>query len=251
MAARTITVDVTVSYRSLTALPSSRLLDHTQANAQSDTVCPFCILGINQLKYGVEAYNKAHPSAVVKLNHRLHPYQLRAEMSDEPVPRNADMDARYGSGGRGPVIRANLAQQFSDVGLTYAKDTLLSNTNRAHRLENLAKTKLGDDKSWDVGMDLMKAYQIDGLAPSDPKVIAEIGVKHGVFKDVEEGKAWALGNDRDKETKAAYADARNSGISGVPNFIFNDKYQTSGAIGVDAFKGIIEQIVAKEDRTEL
>lgn len=166
-------------------------------------------------------------------------------MSDTPVPRNADMDARYGSGGRGPVIRANLAQQFADVGLKYAPDTLLSNTHRSHRLEKLAKDTKGDEVSWEVGMDLMRAYQIDGKAPSDPAVVAAVGVKHGLFKSQEEGEAWVKGSDRDAETKKAYAEARNKGISGVPNFIFQDKYQTSGAIGADAFESIIAQIVQK------
>lgn len=194
----------------------------------------------------MDAYNKSHPSAPVKLEHRLHPYQLRAEMSDTPVPRNADMDARYGSGGRGPVIRANLAQQFADADLVYAKDTMLSNTNRAHRLETLAKDKKGDEVSWDVGMDMMRAYQIDGEAPSDPAVIARVGVAHGLFNNEAEGEAWANSDDRDRETKAAYAQARSMGISGVPNFVFQGKYQTSGAIGADAFKNIIEQIVQKD-----
>ncbi|CAK9784776.1 thioredoxin-like protein [Cutaneotrichosporon oleaginosum] len=222
MAPKTITVDIT-----------------------SDTVCPFCILGISQLKQGVEAYNAENPTAPVTIHHKLHPYQLRSEMAYEPVARNADMDARYGSGGRGPVIRANLAQQFADAGLKYAPDTLLANTHRAHRLEMLAREK-GDEVSWDVGMDLMRAYQIDGQAPSDPALLAKVGVKHGLFSSQEEGEKWVLSNALDKETKAAYAEGRGKGINGVPNFIFQDKYQTSGAIGKDGFKSVIAQIVAKD-----
>lgn len=179
------------------------------------------------------------------LQHKLHPYQLRPEMAYEPVARNADMDARYGAGGRGPVIRANLAQQFADAGLTYAPDTLVANTHRAHRLEMLAREK-GDGVSWDVGMDLMRAYQVLGQAPSDPAVLAEIGVKHGLFAAQDEGEKWVLSDALDKETKAAYAEGRDKGINGVPNFIFQDKYQTSGALGKDAFKSVIAQIVAKE-----
>jgi predicted DsbA family dithiol-disulfide isomerase len=160
--------------------------------------------------------------------------------------RNANMDERYGSGGRGPVIRENLRKQFAEVDLAYAPDAHLANTNRSHRLEALAKKKEGDEASWNVGMDLMHAYQVEGKSPADPAVVAEIGVRHGLFSDQAEGEAWVLGNDLDAHTQAGYADARRNGISGVPNFVFQDKYQTSGAIGIDAFKNIIAQIVAKE-----
>jgi predicted DsbA family dithiol-disulfide isomerase len=202
-------------------------------------------MGISQLQQGVDAYNAENPAAPVKLHHRLHPYQLRSDMSYEPVARNADMDARYGSGGRGPGIRANLAQQFADAGLKYAPDSQLANTHRAHRLEMLARSK-GDEESWNVGMELMRAYQEGGEAPSDPKVLARVGVKHGLFASEAEGEKWVLSDALDKETKAAYAEGRGKGINGVPNFIFQDKYQTSGAIGKDAFKSVIAQIVAKD-----
>lgn len=208
-------------------------------------MCPFCILGISQLQQGLDAYNAENPTAPVTLQHKLHPYQLRAEMSYEPVARNADMDARYGSGGRGPGIRANLAQQFADAGLKYAADPQLANTHRAHRLEMLGRAK-GDETSWAVGMDLMRAYQIDGLPSSDPAVLAKIGVTHGLFASQDEGEKWVLSDALDKETKAAYAEGRGKGINGVPDFIFQDKYQTSGAIGKDAFKSVIAQIVAKD-----
>lgn len=198
------------------------------------------------MKLGAEAYNKEHPDAPVKIEHRLHPYQLRPEMPDAPVSRNQNMDKTYGSGGRGPGIRENLRTQFAAVGLTYAPDAQLANSNRSHRLETLARDKKGNEASWDVGMDLMNAYQIDGKSPSDPASVAAIGVKHGLFIDQAEGEAWVKGSDLDAQTAAGYATARKQGISGVPNFVFQDKYATSGAIGVDAFKSVFAQIIQKE-----
>ncbi len=92
-------------------------------------------------------------------------------------------------------------------------------------------------------MDIMRAYQLQGTPPNDPAMLAKIGTQHGLFESEAQGKEWLASDALNKETQKGYAHARMEGITGVPFFVFDDKYASSGAVGEDAFYNVIGQIV--------
>lgn len=94
-----------------------------------------------------------------------------------------------------------------------------------------------------LGLDLMKEYQLKGIAPSDRPMLSRVAVAHGLFSTEEEATQWLNSDAKNAETKAGYAAARAEGVSGVPHFVFQDKYATSGAIGVDGFYSVIDQVM--------
>lgn len=130
------------------------------------------------------------------------------------------------------------------IGITdpSAKSAKVANTNKAHRLEALAQAK-GDAVNYAVGKDLMKAYQVDGIAPNDPDMLAKVALEHGLFESTEQAKEWISSDALNDETQAGYRKARNEGITGVPFFVFDDKFAASGAVGVEEFYGMIDRIM--------
>ena len=84
-------------------------------------------------------------------------------------------------------------------------------------------------------MDLLVAYHIDGCHPSDRNLLAYLAVEHGIFASGAIAMAWLAGSEFDAEVKLAYGSANRLGITGVPFFVFEDKWAASGALSVDGF----------------
>jgi predicted DsbA family dithiol-disulfide isomerase len=110
----------------------------------------------------------------------------------------------------------------------------MSQSHLAHRLTEYAG-QLKPESQLAVSMDIFDLYHVNGVHLSDREGLAEIGVKHGLFSDKDGGLAWLAGNACDLEVKKQYQTAQRMGITGVPFFVFQDKYAASGAMGVDEF----------------
>ena len=91
-------------------------------------------------------------------------------------------------------------------------------------------------------MDVFSNYHEAGNQPGDKDKLSEIAVKHGVFPSIAAARSWLAGNELDTEVKKQYDQARAQGISGVPFFVFNDKFAESGAVGVEGFTKILEHM---------
>lgn len=97
-----------------------------------------------------------------------------------------------------------------------------------------------------LAIELMNNYQVKGKSPSDRDELARIAKKYGLFEDEDKAKAWLASDDKDALVTRQYLEGPRKGISGVPFFLFDDKYATSGAVSVDEFEGALEQIVAAD-----
>lgn len=84
-------------------------------------------------------------------------------------------------------------------------------------------------------MSLFSLVHEAGLAPSDRSALASVAVQHGVFPSLEEALRFLDSDECDAEVKRAYTMARRVGVTGVPFFVFQDRYAASGAMGVDEF----------------
>lgn len=76
------------------------------------------------------------------------------------------------------------------------------------------------------------------------EVLTEAGVQAGLAE--EEVKAWLKGGDGGKEVDAEVAEARKNGVSGVPHFTLQGKYDIGGAQDPEAFVNIFEQVKKME-----
>lgn len=119
----------------------------------------------------------------------------------------------------------------------------MSQSHLAHRLTEYAG-QVNPAVQLAVAMDIFNMYHVHGVHLSERNALAEIGVKNGLFASKDAGIAWLAGGACDLEVKKQYQTAQRMGITGVPFFVFQDKYAASGAMGVDEFVDVSGCFVA-------
>jgi predicted DsbA family dithiol-disulfide isomerase len=217
-----------------------------KVDVTSDYLCPFCLLGMRQLELAIEKYRERdHEPFNVEICMR--PFQLNGLISETPMQRSEYGEKKFGAD-RWNCVCDSLAAKFKSVGIDYKTDGAMSQSHLAHRLTEYAG-QLKPESQLAVSMDIFDLYHVNGVHLSDREGLAEIGVKHGLFSDKDGGLAWLAGNACDLEVKKQYQTAQRMGITGVPFFVFQDKYAASGAMGVDEFVEILADINKREKDT--
>jgi len=110
----------------------------------------------------------------------------------------------------------------------------MSSSHLAHRLQSYALLHYPEHQ-FNLCIDMLTAYHIDGRHPSDRDLLADLAVKHRIFPDYDFVMAWLDGDECDAEVRRAYVTAHRLGVTGVPFFVFQDRWAASGAMGVDEF----------------
>jgi predicted DsbA family dithiol-disulfide isomerase len=132
--------------------------------------------------------------------------------------------------------------QAKAIGLNYNFDDLIpTNTFDAHRVSHYAKT---EGKMNEISERLLKAYFVDSLNISDHKVLANLAGEVGLNSDktlsILESDQYGAAVRKDEES------ASNLRISGVPYFIFNNKYAVSGAQPSESFLEVLKKVREEE-----
>jgi predicted DsbA family dithiol-disulfide isomerase len=168
-------------------------------------------------------YQEQHPDAE-KPAVRWLPFQLNPDIPPEGMSRKAYVEGKFGPGGNAKYSR--VAGVGKGVGIDFAFDKIQvqPNTVDAHRLLHYATTHGREDA---VAEALFTAYFVDGANLTDMDTLADIGASGGLDR---EAVAAYIRSDADRELVIdADLEARNSGVQGVPFFIFNRKVGVSGA----------------------
>lgn len=210
----------------------------------SDVVCPFCLIGMQQLLFALERYATLHPSAPIIPDIRFLPYQLNWSLAEQPVDRIESRRKQLGAD-RADAAQTSLTDKMAAVGLTYAQGGPISSSHLAHRLLSFALLHY-PARQPHLAMDLLIAHHIGGCHPSDRRLLASLAVRHGIFRQEEDALRWLEGDELDAEVRRAYLTAHRLGVSGVPFFVFQDRWAASGAGGVDGLVDLLEDIVKRE-----
>ncbi|GMK54846.1 hypothetical protein CspeluHIS016_0114320 [Cutaneotrichosporon spelunceum] len=214
-----------------------------KVDVTSDFLCPFCLLGVRQLELAIEKYRERDPEPL-NVEICMRPFQLNGLISELPMLRSEYGEKKFGAE-RWKCVCDSLAAKFKSVGIDYKTDGSMSQSHLAHRLTEYAG-QIKPAAQLAVAMDVFNLYHVKGVHLSDREGLAEIGVQHGLFSDKEDGLAWFFGTACDHEVKKQYQTAQRMGITGVPFFVFQDKYAASGAMGVDEFVDILCDIQKRE-----
>jgi predicted DsbA family dithiol-disulfide isomerase len=91
---------------------------------------------------------------------------------------------------------------------------------------------------------LMEAYFENEQDITSVEALKAAGVKAGL--DEREASEWLAGDSGGKEVDLEVREAKMAGISGVPNFMVNGRYEIGGAQDPDVFLGLFERIKAAE-----
>ena len=191
----------------------------------SYVVCPWCYIG----KHRIEDALKLVPDVPVEVHWR--PFFLNNWVPREGISRDEYLTAKFGS-----VAAAN------EEGLTYHPELVKRqpNTIDCHRLIHWAEAK---GKAAEMKQRLMELYFRDGGDLTDTDVLVQAAADVGLDADEVRKR---LATDEDVALISAQAqEASEKGISGVPTFVFAQKYAVSGAQPAEQLARAIRQVSAE------
>lgn len=204
----------------------------------SDIACPFCYIGFKQLV-------KASEETKIPVSISYHSYLLNPNVPAEGYPRRAFFKERFGIElSDDNPMHLRLGSMGKDVGINFAftKPDVISNTQKAQALLSKAKRDLGPEDQIKLLNLFYRAYFEDGLDVGNPDVYLKIAKEGGLvvppnYFETEEGKKDLSGVfSSDREAKSKY------NVSGVPTFVFEEKYSTSGAQGVTNLSALLKRV---------
>lgn len=203
-----------------------------QIDIVSDTVCPWCFIGKRRIAKAMAM----RPGIDFKVQWR--PYRLDPNIPKEGVDRRAYLKAKFGDSSRtnsmGDTIRAEGARD----GIAFAFDRIARspNTLDSHRLIRWAGSAGIQD---DIVERLFNAYFIDGRDIGDREVLVDVAREAGMDTEIVSGLLAESADASLIEREDALA--HEMGISGVPTFIFENRFMLSGAREPEVLVRVIDK----------
>ncbi|WP_315071052.1 DsbA family oxidoreductase [uncultured Clostridium sp.] len=203
-----------------------------QIDIWSDYICPFCFIGKKRLQNVINQFNEEHSLEV-----RYRSFQL------DPAAEGSRMDTKRFAQEHGMTVyelekaREHVIEMAKDVGLDLHFDTFINaNTFDSHRLGHYAATK---GKDGELTERLMRASLSESLNIADRKVLVSLAGDVGL-----DGAAEMLKSDAySDQVIADLKESKSLNITGVPFFVFNNKYTVSGAQSEQVFLNLINKIL--------
>jgi predicted DsbA family dithiol-disulfide isomerase len=186
----------------------------------SDVVCPWCYVGKRLLELAIAA------KAEIPVEVRFRPYFLNPWVPPEGMSRRDYLVAKFGSVERYNSRNDRVAEAAASLGLPYAGDRIKRqpNTLDCHRLILWAGEA---GHAAEMKQRLMTLYFAEGGDLTDRGVLVRAAGDCGLDAAAVRAR---LGSDADAELVAREAQtAQESGIEGVPCFIFGGMIAVSGA----------------------
>ena len=207
-----------------------------QIDIVSDVVCPWCYIG----KHRIESALALTPDVPVEIHWR--PFFLNSWVPREGISRDEYLTTKFGSPEAYKGIAGRVVAAANEEGLVYRPDLVRRqpNTIDCHRLIHWAAAK---GKSAEMKQRLMELYFREGGDLSDTNVLVQAAADVGLDADDVRRR---LATDQDVELISAQArDASDKGISGVPTFVFAQKYAVSGAQPARAIRQVSAEVNAQ------
>lgn len=199
-----------------------------QVQIVSDFLCPFCKVACERA-----AWLESEFDAEIEWL----PWDLHPEYPAEGIPRS-ELVAKYGA-----EHFANVVQMFEDCGFAYAPHPeRVPNTHLALELGELARAAGLHSEYHNAVMVGMWEQELD---VADPAVIGAIAV--GVGLDPEAVAEAIESRSFRAHVIQCTEEAHAAGITGVPAFIFAERYLLMGAQPHVAFEKVITQVRTDEE----
>ena len=141
------------------------------------------------------------------------------------------------------MIIGRLTAVGKEVGINFSFGGKTGNTRDSHRLIQLGKTK-GNDVQTRVVEELFTAYFEREQDITSHAVLREAGVRAGLPE--EEVKSWLETDKGGPEVDKEVMEAQIRGVSGVPSFVLQDKYEIGGAQDPESFVSVFEKVKEME-----
>ncbi|MEP2533869.1 DsbA family oxidoreductase [Shimia sp.] len=210
--------------------------DPIRVDIISDVVCPWCIVGYQQLM-------NASAQSGIPVDVHWHPFELNPDMIPSGEHLGEHIQRKYGST---PEQSNDARKQLTDIGqplgitFKFTAESRIFNTFAAHQLLHWA-AQSGQAQA--LKLALFDAYFTAAKDISNPDVLATVAASVGL--DHQEALA-VLKDQRFAETvreKEAFWTSR--GVSSVPTMVFDARQATSGAQGVETFTRVLTHMASQ------
>jgi len=212
---------------------STSTLKPLKIDIVSDVVCPWCYIG----KRRIEDALALVPDVPVEVQWR--PFFLNPWVPREGISRDDYLTTKFGSVEAYKNIAGRVVDAAKEEGLLYRPDLVKRqpNTIDCHRLIHWAEAT---GKAAEMKQRLMELYFRDGGDLTDTEVLVQAAAVCGLDADDVRRR---LATDEDVALVSGDAqEASDKGISGVPTFVFAQKYAVSGAQPADMLARAIRQV---------
>ncbi len=209
----------------------------------SDVMCPFCYIGKRKFEMALNQFEGKDKVEITWKSFQLDP----SIVTDASKSVNQFLAERKGwSLEHAAQMNDHVTKIAKEVGLEYNLDkSVVANSFDAHRFSNLAKKHNCQNEAEEQ---LFKAYFTDGKNTADFDTLIQLGVEIGL--DAVEIKQMLESDDYSEAVRMDIYEAQQIGVSGVPFFLFIDKYTISGAQDTSVFLQALTTINAELDEAK-
>lgn len=209
----------------------------TKIAIYTDVVCPWCYIGKKRLEDAISLRKKSHPDDTIKIEWK--PFQLNPDLDPEGEDRVLHMTRKFGSMDRVKTMVQRVADIAQTEGLPFSVEQAghQPNTFLLHALIRRAKETGKDSALAEV---FFRNFFAEGKNLSDSKIILEslqeVGMTENDLSSVKTDEALL------KQIYEEEMQGRQLGVSGVPFFVFNEKYAVSGAQESNLFLQVFDRL---------
>ena len=201
----------------------------------SDIMCPFCYIGKRRIEAALATFEYKNSVEIEWKSFQLDAGFV-ASLEDNLVEHLAEKYRKDTVWAQGMLD--DMTQNAKNSGLDFHfEKAVMANSLHAHRLLHLAKKyKLAND----LEEVLFKAYLTDGKNINDLDTLRALGLEIGLnaesIDEVLHSNAYA------NEVQEDVIEAQSVGVQGVPFFVFDNKYEVSGAQHVETFVETLKKV---------
>jgi predicted DsbA family dithiol-disulfide isomerase len=202
----------------------------------TDTVCPWCLVGVARLDRAIAAL-----PADVAVDIENHPFYLDPNTPPEGHDVGEMLRSKYGRDPQEIWARCEAEAKKSGIDLDLSQQPRTFPTQKGHTLVRLARAKgtqhaLANDIAW--------TYFMDHKLINEDAVLIEIATRHGYAAE----EARQVINDPDAlgTTHDLATDAAQQGIQGVPFFVFANQFALTGCQPQEIFDRALRIAIGDE-----
>ena len=181
----------------------------------ADVICPWCFIGCSHLNKSMLKRNK------IKFKIDWQSYYLNPSMPYLGMDRKKYLENKFGN--QANIVESQIINiaNHSKIKINLEKISNTPNTRKIHQTINLIK-KENNNKSYQLAFKFMSDYFVNGIDLRNDEYISKSYLDYTSYKNT----------DFKKETN--YLDSHQPFLnfdfmSGVPVFIFNDRWTIHGA----------------------
>lgn len=209
-----------------------------QVDVIADLICPWCYLGKRRLD---DALSAVHGPSFVS----WYPFQINPTMPSSGMALDEYFEKRFGSAEKvqSAMDDLTLIGKAEGINFNFGKLERVPNTLDAHRLMKLAETEKTDPSK--LAESILSGFFEDGLDIADRDVLIDIGDGSGLSRtEIND----TLDSDLSRRVVLSQeAHVRQSGVTGVPDFLINRRLFAVGAQSTENLVKIFDRVMFGEE----